>query len=48
MEGERFAHTPDMGEIDDPISRAAFEHSGIRTALFIPLRKEVRLIAAKS
>ena len=44
MEGERFAHTPDMGEIDDPISRAAFEHSGIRTALFIPLRKEVRLI----
>jgi two-component system NtrC family sensor kinase len=44
MEGERFAHTPDMGEIDDPISRAAFEHSGIRTALFIPLRKEARLI----
>ena len=44
MEGERFAQTPDMGEIDDPISRAAFEHSGIRTALFIPLRKEGRLI----
>jgi two-component system, NtrC family, sensor kinase len=44
MEGERFAQTPDIGEIDDPISRAAFEHSGIRTALFIPLRKEGRLI----
>jgi two-component system NtrC family sensor kinase len=44
MEGKRFAQTPDIGEIDDPTSRAAFEHSGIRTALFIPLRKEGRLI----
>jgi two-component system NtrC family sensor kinase len=44
MEGERFTQAPDIGEIDDPISRAAFAHSGIRTALFIPLRKEGRLI----
>ena len=44
MEGERFAQTPDIGEIDDPISRAAFEHSDIRTALFIPLHKEAGLI----
>ena len=44
MGGERFAQTPDIGEIDDRISRAAFEHSGIRTALFIPLRKDGLLI----
>ncbi len=42
--GERFVHTPDLREIDDPIAQAAFERSGIRTALFIPLRNDGRLI----
>jgi PAS domain S-box-containing protein len=40
LEGGRFAQFPDIGEIDDPVARAAFELSGIRTTLFIPLRKD--------
>ncbi len=44
LDGERFAHVPDLGEIDDPISRAAYELNGNRTALFIPLRKEETLL----
>jgi PAS domain S-box-containing protein len=40
LEGGRFAHVADIGEIDDPVARAAFELGGIRTTLFIPLRKD--------
>jgi two-component system, NtrC family, sensor kinase len=40
LEGARFAQVPDCAEIDEPIVRAAFELGGIRTVLFIPLRKE--------
>src|SRR6516162_2622683 len=39
LEGARFVQIPDQGAIDHPISRAAFE-AGVRTSLFIPLRKE--------
>ena len=44
LEGARFAQVPDCAEIDDPIVRAAFEISGIRTVLLIPLRKEGSLL----
>ena len=44
LQGERFAHVPDIGEIDDPISRDAFEFGGVRTVLFIPLRKDGGLV----
>jgi PAS domain S-box-containing protein len=44
LEGGRFAHIPDLSEIDDPMARAAAELSGIRTALFIPLRKDGTLL----
>ena len=40
LEGARFAHATDLAEIDDPVARAAAELSGIRTTLFIPLRKD--------
>ena len=44
LQGERFAHVPDIGEIDDPISSDAFELGGVRTVLFLPLRKDGRLV----
>ncbi len=44
LKGARFAQVPDCAEIDDPIVRAAFEISGIRTVLLIPLRKEGSLV----
>ena len=40
LEGGRFAQVADIGEIDDPVARAALELGGIRTTLFIPLRKD--------
>jgi signal transduction histidine kinase len=40
LQGERFVQIPDMGELDFPIPRAAASLEGIRTVLFIPLRKE--------
>jgi PAS domain S-box-containing protein len=40
LKGERFVHIADLGEIDNPLMRAAVEFSGIRTTLFIPLRKD--------
>ena len=44
LHGERFTHLSDIGKNDDPISRVAFELSGIRTSLFIPLRKDGSLV----
>jgi len=40
LAGARFAQVADCAEIDEPIFRAAFELAGIRTVLFIPLRKD--------
>jgi class 3 adenylate cyclase len=40
LQGERFVQIPDMGELDFPIPRAAASLEGVRTVLFIPLRKE--------
>ena len=44
LDGERFAQVPDWAEIDDPIARAVVELTGIRSTLFIPLRKDDRLL----
>jgi GAF domain-containing protein len=40
LEGARFAQVADMAEVEDPTARAAFELGGLRTVLFIPLRKD--------
>ncbi len=40
LEGARFAHIPDLGEIDHPIPQVAATDAGIHTALFVPLRKD--------
>ena len=40
IDGERFIQIADCAEIDHPVFRSAKELSGIRTVLFVPLRKE--------
>jgi signal transduction histidine kinase len=43
LEGERFAQVSDWAEIDDRTARATLD-AGIRTTLFIPLRREGKLL----
>jgi PAS domain S-box-containing protein len=43
LEGARFAQVTDWAEIDDPIARASLD-AGVRTSLFIPLRREGALL----
>jgi adenylate cyclase len=44
LEGARFAQIPDLAEIDDPMARANAELGGIRTILYIALRKDATLL----
>src|SRR5262249_3648309 len=47
LSGARIVQVPDVAEIAeiaDPITRAAFGIAGIRTNLFVPLRKDDRLL----
>jgi signal transduction histidine kinase len=42
--GARIVQVPDVAEFDDPIARASFELAGMRTVLWVPLRKDERLL----
>src|SRR5215471_11934073 len=44
IDGVPFVHIPDLAEIDHPIPRAVAKLGGFHTALFIPLRKDDRLL----
>ena len=47
LDGARLVHDADVtmpSDLDDPVRRAAVEIVGIRTALFVPLRKDGRLL----
>jgi PAS domain S-box-containing protein len=44
IDGERVSHIADAGEIDHPIFRSAAQREGIRTVLFVPLRREDALL----
>jgi PAS domain S-box-containing protein len=44
LAGERLAHISDCAEIDHPVMRSAVELAGIRTALFVPLRRDETLL----
>jgi len=43
LEGARFAQVADWAEIDDPLARDSL-NAGVRTTLFIPLRREGALL----
>jgi two-component system NtrC family sensor kinase len=44
IDGVRFAQFPDLAELDHPVPKAAAELAGVRTALFVPLRKDDGLL----
>jgi GAF domain-containing protein len=44
IDGVPFVHIPDLGEIDHPIPQAVAKLGGFHTGLFIPLRKDNRLL----
>jgi adenylate cyclase len=44
LSGERIVHIPDFATVGLPIPRAAFELEGVRTILFVPLRKDGALL----
>ena len=44
VDGERFVHTPDLAEIDDPMAKSIVELGGTRTLLWVALRKDKKLL----
>jgi GAF domain-containing protein len=40
LDGAGHVHIPDMAEIEHPLARAAFDATGVRTSLFVPLRRD--------
>src|SRR6185437_12927314 len=48
LQGARFSLVPDLREIDHPVPRTVAELGGVRTVLFVPLRRDDTLLGAIS
>src|SRR5205085_9718568 len=44
LTGDSYVHVSDLAEIDDPAARSVVELGGIRTTLFVALRKDAELL----
>src|SRR5262249_53194413 len=44
LDGEPYVHIHDLAEIDDPTAKAVVELAGIRTTLFLSLRRETTFL----
>jgi two-component system, NtrC family, sensor kinase len=44
IDGARFVHIPDFAEVDHPIPQTVAKLGGFHTGLFVPLRKDGRLL----
>jgi GAF domain-containing protein len=44
VNGDSFAHVPDITEIQDPITQSVVQLAGVRSSLFVPLRREGALL----
>jgi GAF domain-containing protein len=44
LEGERFAHVPDLAELDDAFARSVVELGGTRTLLWVALRRNEKVL----
>jgi GAF domain-containing protein len=46
VDGRGFVHVEDLAEIDDPTIQSVVEFAGVRTSLFVPLRRNGDLLGA--
>jgi len=44
LEGEPYVHIRDLAEVDDPTAKAVVQQAGIRTILFLALRRDATLL----